>query len=93
MGIKDDKDAEMKAMEDPAFKDFMDNNADAKVYVRTMDAKEVERIMKEHPDKFKDAAPQDVIMVQAMKQTLGIPEESQKTAFIDPKTGKILITF
>ncbi|MHA1651433.1 MAG: hypothetical protein ACTSYB_14670 [Candidatus Helarchaeota archaeon] len=93
MAIKDNKDAELKAMEDPAFKEFMDKNADAKVYIRTMDAKELERIMKEHPEKFKDSKPQEVIMVQAMKQTIGIPEESQKTVFIDPKTGKIISSF
>ena len=93
MGIKDEKDAELKAMDDPVFKDFMDKNTDAKIHTRTMDKKEVERIMKEHPDKFKDTKPQEVIMVQAMKQTLGIPEESQKTVFIDPKTGKVLMSF
>ena len=93
MGIKDEKDAELKAMEDPVFKDFMDKNADAKIHTRTIDKKELERIMKEHPDKFKDTKPQEVIMVQAMKQTLGIPEESQKTVFIDPKTGKVLMSF
>ncbi|MFX1296554.1 MAG: hypothetical protein ACFFD2_17065 [Promethearchaeota archaeon] len=93
MGIKDDKDAELKAMDDPAFKNFMEKNADAKIHVRTMNSKEVERIIKEHPAKFKDSKPQEVIMVQAMKQTLGIPEESQKTVFIDPKTGKVIMSF
>ena len=93
MGINNVKDAEMKALSDPAFKAFMDKNADAKVYTRTIDKKEMERIMKEHPGQFKDTAPQEVIMVQAMKQTLGIPEESQKTVFIDPKTGNIVMTF
>jgi len=80
-------------MKDPTFKAFIDKNKDAKVYTRTLDSKEMERIMKEHPKMFKDTKPQSVIMVQAMKQTLGIPEESQKTVFIDPKTGKIILTF
>ena len=93
MGINNLKDAEMKALTDPAFKDFMEKNADAKVHTRTIDKKEMERIMKEHPQKFKDTKPQEVIMVQAMKQTLGIPEESQKTVFIDPKTGDIIMSF
>ena len=93
MSIKDQKDAELKAMDDPQFKDFIDKNKDARVYTRTIDAKELERIMSEHPDKFKDTKPQEVIMVQAMKQTLGIPEESQKTVFIDPKTGKVIMSF
>jgi hypothetical protein len=93
MGIDKAKDAEMKALTDPKFKEFMDKNADAKVHTRTIDKKEMERIMKEHPEKFKDTKPQEVIMVQAMKQTLGIPEESQKTVFIDPKTGKVLMSF
>ena len=93
MAVKDNKDAEMKALVDPQFKQFMAKNKDAKVNVRKIDAKELARIMKEHPDKFKDKKPQEVIMVQAMKQTLGIPEESQKTVFIDPKTGKILMSF
>ncbi|NVM53110.1 MAG: hypothetical protein HWN66_05360 [Candidatus Helarchaeota archaeon] len=93
MAIKDNKDAEIKAMEDPTFKQFMDNNKDARVMTRKLDAKELERIMKEHPTMFKDAKPKEVVMVQAMKQTLGIPEESQKTVFIDPETGKIIIAF
>ena len=93
MSIKDEKDAEAKALTDPKFKEFMDKNADAKVVTRTLDKKELERIMKEHPQMFKDTKPQEIIMVQAMKQTLGIPEESQKTVFIDPKTGKVISTF
>ncbi|MHA1267298.1 MAG: hypothetical protein ACTSRS_18820 [Candidatus Helarchaeota archaeon] len=93
MAIKDSKDAEAKAMADPIFKEFVEKNKDARITVRTLDKKEMERIMREHPGKFKDAEPQEVIMVQAMKQSLGIPEESVKTSFIDPKTGKILMTF
>lgn len=87
------QDLKLKAMEDLAFKDFMDKNKDAKVYVRTIDSKEMQRIMNEHPKKFKDMKPTELIMVQAMKQTLGIPEESQKTVFLDPKTGKVLMSF
>jgi len=93
MEIENAKDAEMRALTDPKFKEFMDKNVEAKIHSRTIDKKEMERIMKEHPEKFKDAKPQEVIMVQAMKQTLGIPEESQKTVFIDPKTGKVLMSF
>ncbi|MHA1359291.1 MAG: hypothetical protein ACTSQI_09650 [Candidatus Helarchaeota archaeon] len=93
MGIDNAKDIEMKALADPAFKAFMEKNADATIHTRTIDKKEMERIMKEHPEKFKDTKPQEVIMVQAMKQTLGIPEESQKTVFIDPKTGNVLMSF
>ena len=93
MAIKDNKDAELKAMDDPGFKDFMAKNADANVHVRTMDAKEMERIMKEHPGMMKDVKPTEVIMVQAMKTTMGLPEDSQKTVFIDPKTGKVLMSF
>lgn len=93
MSIKDQKDAELKAMDDPQFKDFMSKNKDARVYTRTINAKELERIMSEHPEKFKDTKPQEVIMVQAMKRTFGIPEDSQKTVFIDPKTGKVLHSF
>ena len=80
-------------MGDPDYKQFMDNNKDARVLTRKIESKEMERIMAEHPSKFKDAKPQEVIMVQAMKQTLGIPEESQKTVLIDPKTGKVLLSF
>jgi hypothetical protein len=93
MEVTNAKDAEMKALTDPKFKEFMDKNVDAQIHTRTIDKKEMERIMKEHPQKFKDTKPQEVIMVQAMKQTLGIPEDSQKTVFIDPKTGKVLMSF
>ena len=93
MAIKDNKDAETKALTEPVFKDFMEKNKDARVMVRTIDKKEMERIMSEHPGMFKDSAPQEVVMVQAMKQTLGIPEESQKTVFIDPKTGNVIMSF
>jgi len=93
MAVKDNKDAEMKALTDPQFKQFMAKNTDAKVVTRKIDAKEMERIMKEHPKMFKDVKPKEVMMVQAMKGTLGIPEESQKTVFIDPKTGKVLLSF
>jgi len=93
MPIKDSKDAQVKAMEDPAFKQFMEDNEDAKVLARKVDAKEMARIMKEHPKMFKDAKPTEVMMVQAMRPTLGIPEDSQKTVFIDTKTGKILFSF
>jgi ABC-type antimicrobial peptide transport system ATPase subunit len=93
MAVKDNKDAEMKALTDPMFKQFMAKNKDAKVVTRKIDAKEMERIMKEHPKMFKDVKPKEVMMVQAMKPTLGIPEESQKTVFIDPKTGKVLLSF
>jgi hypothetical protein len=71
----------------------MEDNEDAKVLARKIDAKEMARIMKEHPKMFKDAKPKEAMMVQAMKSTLGIPEESQKTVFLDPKTGKVLFSF
>lgn len=93
MAIKDNKDAEMRALSDPKFKTFMEKNKDAKVLVRKIDAKEMQRIISEHPGVLKDSAPQEAVMVQAMRPTLGIPEESQKTVFMDPKTGKILISF
>jgi len=93
MPIKDSKDAQAKAMDDTAFKQFMEDNEDARVLTRKIDAKEMARIMKEHPKMFKDAKPTEVMMVQAMKPTLGIPEDSQKTVFLDPKTGKVLYSF
>lgn len=93
MSIKDSKDAQEKAMDDDAFRQFMEENEDAKVLTRKIDAKEMQRIMKEHPKMFKDSKPKEAMMVQAMKPTLGIPEESTKTVFLDPKTGKVLFSF
>ncbi len=93
MALKDNKDAELKAMDDQEFKAFMEKNKDANVNVRTIDKNEMKRIMSEHPGKFTDSEPQEVVMVQAMKPTLGIPEESVKTVFIDPKTGKVIMSF
>ncbi|MHA1310711.1 MAG: hypothetical protein ACTSWR_09755 [Candidatus Helarchaeota archaeon] len=76
------------------FKDFIEKNPDAKITVRNLDKNEVERIMKETPklQGLKDAdIKEGLISVKAMKTTIGIPEDSVKTVYIDPKTGKVVM--
>lgn len=90
-----DKDAMIEnAKDNAAFKDFMEKNPDANVMVKTLDKVEVERIIKEVP-KLKGLKDEDIskglISVKAMKTTIGIPEDSVKTVYLDPKTGKVVM--
>ena len=83
-----------KAKSDNAFKDFLKKNPDVNIQVRNLDKQEVERIMKETPTLkgLKDAdISSGLVSVKAMKTTIGIPEDSVKTVYLDPKTGKVVM--
>ncbi|MBD3226848.1 MAG: hypothetical protein GF329_01565 [Candidatus Lokiarchaeota archaeon] len=90
-----DKDAMIEnAKANNAFKDFMDKNPDAKVMVKNLDKSEVDRIIKEVPKLkgLKDAdTSEGLISVKAMKTTIGIPEDSVKTVYLNPKTGEVVM--
>ncbi|MHA1229172.1 MAG: hypothetical protein ACTSRP_09825 [Candidatus Helarchaeota archaeon] len=90
-----DKDVAIEnAKANEAFKEFIEKNPDVNITVRNLDKKEVERIIKETPklQGLKDAdIKEGLISVKAMKTTIGIPEESVKTVYIDPKTGKVVM--
>lgn len=83
-----------KAKANNAFKEFLKKNPNAQIQVRNLDKKEVERIIKETPT-LKDLKNSDIskglISIKAMKTTIGIPEDSVKTVYLDPKTGKVVM--
>ncbi|MHA1270097.1 MAG: hypothetical protein ACTSPY_09955 [Candidatus Helarchaeota archaeon] len=90
-----DKDSLIEnAKANDVFKDFLEKNPDVNIQVRELDKGEVERIVKETPQLqgLKDAdISSGLISVKAMKTTIGIPEDSVKTVYIDPKTGKVVM--
>ena len=76
------------------FKEFIEKNPDVNIMIKNLDPKEVERIIKETPQLRGLRATEikeGLISVKAMKTTIGIPENSVKTAYIDPKTGKVVM--